>query len=263
MTLALLQALLGFSSEARWLRHAKENYHGMFPYLPGQSGYNKRLRRLGECMNWLIGALNERSDICCDDVWLVDSTPVECAQSKETVRRSDMAGWAEYGYCASHSRYFWGLRLHLVCTLHGLPIGYALTGAKADERQTFLDILAGTPAMNRLQADGHRRILIGDKNYYGAEFEDTVDRSGIELLRPARRGEKSRPGARFFKPLRQIIESINHTLKGQLNLEQHGGRTPAGVTTRVIQRLLAMTAAIWHNDQTSQAIRRSLTAYDH
>jgi hypothetical protein len=43
--------------------------------------------------------------------------------------------WAEYGYCASHSRYFWGLRLHLLCTLHGLPVGYALTGAKADERQ--------------------------------------------------------------------------------------------------------------------------------
>jgi hypothetical protein len=48
--------------------------------------------------------LTERNDICCDDVWLVDSTPVECALSKETVRRSEMAGRAEYGYCASHSR---------------------------------------------------------------------------------------------------------------------------------------------------------------
>ena len=160
MTLALLQALLGFTSEARWLRHAKEHYQRMFPYLPGQSGYNKRLRRLGECMNWLVGALVERNDICCDDVWVVDSTPVECARSGETVHRSEMAGWAEYGYCASHSRYFWGLRLHLVCTLHGLPVGWALTGAKADERQVFLDILAGTAAMNRLQADGHRQIMI-------------------------------------------------------------------------------------------------------
>ena len=263
MTLALMQALLGFTSEARWLRHAKESYAGMFPYLPGQSGYNKRLRRLGDCMNWLIGALVERNDICCDDVWVVDSTPVECGRSRETARRSDLAGWAEYGYCASHSRYFWGLRLHLVCTLHGLPVGYALSGAKADERQVFLDILAGTPAMNRLQADGHRQILIGDKNYFGADFEQTVDESGIELLRPARKGEKQRSGARFFKPLRQIIESINDTLKGQLDLEQHGGRTPAGVTARVIQRLMAMTAAIWHNDQIGATIRRSLTAYDH
>ncbi|MEO7124971.1 MAG: hypothetical protein ABI382_12100, partial [Nakamurella sp.] len=69
-----------------------------------------------------------------DDVWIADSTPVECARSREAALRSDMAGFAEYGYCSSHSRYFWGLRLHLVCTLHGLPIGVALTGAKADER---------------------------------------------------------------------------------------------------------------------------------
>ena len=263
ITLAVMQALLGFTSEARWLRHVRRSLPAMFPHLPGQSGYNKRLRRLAGTMNWLIGVLAGQCAVAADDVWLVDSTPVECARSKETVRRSEMAGWAEYGYCASHSRYFWGLRLHLVCTLHGLPVGYALTGAKADERQTFLDILAGTPAMAAIRADGHRQILIGDKNYYGAAFEETIDQAGLELLRPARKREKPRPGSRFFKPLRQIIESINDTLKGQLNLEQHGGRTPAGVTVRIVQRLLAMTAAIWHNDHTGQAIRRSLTAYDH
>ena len=81
-----------------------------------------------------------------DDVWVVDSTPVECGRSRETAKRSDLAGWAEYGYCASHSRYFWGLRLHLVRTLHGLPVGFALTGAKADERQVLLGILAADPA---------------------------------------------------------------------------------------------------------------------
>jgi len=59
------------------------------------------------------------------------------------------------------------------------------------------------------------------------------------------------------------VESIFDTLKGQLDLERHGGRTPAGVIVRVLQRLLAMTAANWHNDHTGQPIRRSLTAYDH
>ncbi len=64
-----------------------------------------------------------------DDVWLVDSTPVECGRSRETQKRSR---WAQYGWCASHSRWFWGLRLHLVAT--GLPIAFAVAGAKADER---------------------------------------------------------------------------------------------------------------------------------
>lgn len=66
-----------------------------------------------------------------------------------------------------------------------------------------------------------------------------------------------------MRPIRQIIESINATLKGQLSLERHGGHSPQGVATRVIQRLLALTAAVWHNHHTGQPVLRSLTAYDH
>jgi len=260
LTLAVMQALLGYTSETRWLRYARANLLPMFPTLPQQSGYNKRLRTLAPTMSWLIGALGALSSIAGDDVWVVDSTPVECARSRETVQRSNLAGWAEYGYCASHSRFFWGLRLHLVCTLHGLPVGWALTGAKADEREAFAQILANTRA---LEGPGPgRQITIADKNYFGRTFEADLDASGIELLRPARKGEKPRPGQRFFKPLRQVIESINQTLKGQLDLERHGGKSIAGVCARVAQRILAMTAAIWHNDQLGLT-HRSLTAYDH
>src|SRR6266480_5531611 len=121
VTLAVLQALLGFTSEARWLRHARAQLRHLFPYLPGQPGYNKRLRRLAATVTWLVGMLARDTSLWSDNVWVIDSTPVECARSRETVRRSDLAGWAQYGYCASHSRYFWGLRLHMLATLHGLP----------------------------------------------------------------------------------------------------------------------------------------------
>lgn len=260
ITLAVMQALAGYTSERRWLRHARQHLSGLFPYLPHQPGYNKRLRKLAPTMAWLIATLGAACSIADDDVWVVDSTPVECARSRETVKRSDLAGWAEYGYCASHSRFFWGLRLHLVCTLHGLPVGWALTGAKTDERDALEAILAGLPIVPG--GAGHQ-LLIADKNYFGREFEAGLAAAGIDLLRPARKGETPRPGARFFQPLRQIIESINQTLKGQLDLERHGGRTPAGVCTRIAQRLLALTAAIWHNDHLGTTIRRSLIAYDH
>ncbi len=94
--------------------------------------------------------------------------------------------------------------------------------------------------------------MIADKNYYGREFESTLAVAGLDLLRPARKGETPRPRTRFFKPLRQVNESINDTFKGQLHLEHHGGHTPAGVWVRVLQRVLALTAAIWHNDYTAQ-----------
>jgi len=211
-------------------------------------------------LTWLTGLLARDTSVWTDDVWVVDSTPIECARSRETVRRSDLAGWAEYGYCASHSRFFWGLRLHLVATLHGLPIGFALTGATADERQVLLDLLHDDPTLAGTRPG---QLLIADKNYYGRDFEADIAGHGIRLLRRARNGEPERPGGTFFTSLRQTVESSFYTLTGQLDLEQHGGHTPTGVLVRVLQRILALTTAIWHNDHTGQAVKRSLLAYDH
>jgi Transposase DDE domain len=258
VTLAVMQALLGFTSEARWIRHARAHLRHLFPYLPQQSGYNKRLRAARGLIRHCARVLAAGSSLWSDDVWVVDSTPVECARSRETVRRSELAGWAQYGYCASHSRWFWGLRLHLVTTLHGLPVGYALAGAKADERQVLLGILGQGDLPER-----PGQVIIGDKGYYGRDFENELAGAWLVLLRPARKGEPEPPGRQYFKPLRQVIESVNDTFKGQLDLERHGGRTVDGVTVRVLQRILALTAAIWHNDATGQPVMRSLTAYDH
>jgi hypothetical protein len=255
-----MQALLGYTSEARWVRHAHAHLGHLFRYLPGQPGYNRRLRAAAGLITALIRLLAAGTSRWADDVWVVDSTPVECGRSRDTARRSDLAGWAEYGYCASHSRYFWGLRLHLVATLGGLPVAFALTGAKADERQTLLGILDADPS---LAADRPGQTLIADRHYHGRDFEADLAAQQLTLLRPARTGEQQRPGAALFKPLRQTIESINQTFKAQLDLERHGGHTPAGITIRVLQPILALTAAIGHNDHTGAPVHHSLTAYDH
>lgn len=260
VTLAMMQAMLGFTSEARWIRHARAHLRHLFPYLPEQPGYNKRLRKTAGLIQQVIRLLAADTTLWTDDVWVVDSTPVECGRSRETVKHSDLAGWTEYGYCASHSRFFWGLRLHLVCTLHGLPIAFALTGAKADERETLLTMFEVEPG---LLTGRPEQTLIGDKNYFGRGFESQLAQWGIRLLRPARKGEAERAGSQLFKPLRQVIESINESFKGQVDLERRRGRTPGGVMVRVLQRILALTVAIWHNDHTGQPVIRSLTAYDH
>jgi hypothetical protein len=107
VTLAVMQALLGFASEARWLRHAHGHLRHLFRYLPQQPGYNKRLRRLARTIEWLVPVLGCDTSLWTDDARVVDSTPVKCGRSRQTAQRSDLAGYAEYGYCAGHSRYFW------------------------------------------------------------------------------------------------------------------------------------------------------------
>ena len=261
ITLAVIQALLGFTSDSRFIRHARTHLRSLFPYLPNRPGYNKRLRHATATMQHIIAALARDCPSWHDDLWLVDSTPVECGRSRETVKRSDMAGYATYGYCASHSRFFWGLRLHLIATPSGLPVAYALTGAKTDERDTALAMIHLDPAL-----DGRPgQVLMADKGYRSATFEAELNARGITLIRPAIKSEKNaRPLTRFLKPFRQIIESVNQTLKAQLDLERHGGRKPAGVCARILQRLLALTAAIWHNETThAGGPARSLLAYDH
>ena len=57
--------------------------------------------------------------------------------------------------------------------------------------------------------------------------------------------------------------SSDLTLKDQLDLERHKGRTIDGVTARITQRILALTTAIWHNDLIGNPTLRSLTPYDH
>jgi hypothetical protein len=181
--------------------------------------------------------LAKDSDFWFDNHWIVDSTPVPCGMSRPTVQRSNLAGWAGYGYCASHSRFFWGLRLYLVCTPTGMPILWALANPKIGEREVLaamLEIDAGVVA-------GHDGILlISDKGFASKPFEKQLAELGIELLRPSRKREKARYGEPMLKKVRQLIESVNDTLKGQLDLEEHGGRTFEGVAVRVAQRILAM-----------------------
>ena len=260
ITVSVMQALLGYHNEHRWIRFARKSIIHLFPDLPKQPGYNKRLRTLTTQLAHFIAVLAGDTDLWRHPIRIADSTPVPCGMSRETALRSDLDDWAGYGYCASHSRLFWGLRLHLVTTVHGLPVAFALANAKTDEREILVDLVSLQPAMFH-HPDG--LILVVDKGYRDRAIETWLNEAGITVIRPAYRTEPPRPGQRLLRAVRQTIESVNQTFKGQLDLEQHGGRTSAGVAVRVLQRVLALTAAIWHNWHTGQPVMRSLTAYDH
>jgi hypothetical protein len=250
--LAVAQVLLDCPNETRFLRLATRRLSHLFPYIPGQSGFNKRLRRLAPQLVQAITLLASLSPSFCDRLRLLDSTPVPCAASRETVRRSALAGYGGYGYCRSHSRWFWGFRLYLLCAPDGLPVGFELAPANAPERVVAAELL------ERVLEPG--QIVIGDKGFAGAEFEQHVTALGGRLLRPDRKNEQPRFGS--LGGIRQWIESTFDTLKDQLSLERHGGRTLTGLVSRIARRLLALTAVLLHNSQLGNP-GRHLTAYDH
>jgi hypothetical protein len=193
------------------------------------------------------------------DLRLLDATPVPCGASRQTVRRSELAGWANYGYCAAHSRWYWGLKLYLLATCEGMPVAWCLADPKLGEREVAADLLAHARHSGALR---EQMIVLADKGLAGREMERyAADQIGVLLARPDRKDERRRFGN--LAGMRQWIEAIYATLKDQLHLERHRGRTPEGVFTRIAQRLLAMAACIWNNWRTQPEGKRSLIDYDH
>ena len=258
--LAVAQVLLRFDDERRWLRAAPRLVGGLFPRLLAQGEYNQRLRNLAPLMEAALRWLADATPATAEQLRLMDATPIPCGQSAVTAKRSGLYGHAGYGYCPSHSRWYWGTKLLLICTCDGTVTGFSLANPKlAGERDQARQTLERQPA-NR-PAPG--TAVVTDKGLSGQDTEDYFASDGLRLtlIRPARKDETQlRP---FPNWLRQRIEAVIWTLKNQLGLERHGGRVPAGLWARIVQRLLALNACIWHNWQIGAPVKRSLTAYDH
>ena len=161
--LAIAQVLLDCPNERRFLRLAKRRLGHLFPYIPGQSGLQQAAARAGAAAAARRSRCSRRlSPSFCDRLRLLDSTPVPCAASRETVRRSALAGIGGYGYCRSHSRWFWGFRLYLLCAPDGLPVGFELAPANAPERVVAAEllerVLAARPDRDRRQRLRRRRV---------------------------------------------------------------------------------------------------------
>jgi len=258
--LAVAQVLLRFDDERHWLRAAAKQVGHLFPRLLGQSEYNQRLKGAAPLMEAALRWLADHTPASAELLRLLDATPIACGQSVVTARRSNLFGYAGYGYCPSHSRWYWGPKLMLLCTCEGTVTGFGLANPKLyGERDQARRMLTGQPA-NR-PAPG--TAVVTDKGLAGEDTEAffASPELGLTLIRPARKNEKvPRP---FPNWLRQRVEAIIWTLKNQLGLERHGGRVPAGLWARMVQRLLALNAAIWHNWQIGAPVKRSLIAYDH
>jgi hypothetical protein len=246
VALCVAQVLMGIPSDRRFLRASRRQLGHLFPVLPSQDALHKRRARLTETIEWLVGVFAQRSPGHGDNLVLLDSTPVECGRSLETTRRSALAEIAGYGYSRSHSRYFWGMRLHLACAPDGTPRAAALVAADRPEREVALRLLP--------QALRGGETIVCDKGYAGREFAATVAALGATIVRPARRNEPDPHGLQLA-PIRQRIESVFHTCKDLLSLERHGARTPRNLFARIATRLLALAACISLNHQLGRPSR--------
>jgi IS5 family transposase len=185
-------------------------------------------------------------------VRLADGSQLPVAGYPGCQQRSEFAGFARYGFSKSQHRFVWGVRLVLLTDRRGLPLGYTIVPANEKEYEPLADLLTGTPA----------EVVVADKGFWGRAYQARLAATGTLLLTP----DKTRTAAnlareRALASTRLVIESVFSNLKGQMRLERHLARTPAGLAVRIAQRILALTLGMLPNTISGRPAR-ALAAYD-
>jgi IS5 family transposase len=250
VALAVCQAAIGISSDRQFLGLVGRVLPGWFPHLPDQSQYNRRLRALVG----LISIVQQRLARWLDagGVRLADGSQLAVASYPGCRQRSHFVGFARYGYSKSHHRYLWGVRLVLLTDERGLPLGYTIVPANEKEYEPLADLLTGTPS----------EVVVADKGFWGRDYRKRLAATGTVLLTPERtRTSANEQRERVLASTRLVIESVFANLKGQMRLERHLAKTPAGLAVRIAQRILALTIGILLNTLSGRPAR-ALAAYD-
>ena len=250
VALAVAQAAIGISSDRQFLGLVERVLPGWFPHPPEQSQYNRRLRGLVELISIVQQRLARWLDL--GGVRLADGSQLAVANYPGCQHRSDFAGFARYGYARSQHRFIWGVRLVLLTDERGLPLGYTIVPANEKEYEPLADLLTGVPA----------EVVIADKGFWGRGYRERLAADNVLLLTPDKTRTSANQGReRALASTRLVIESVFANLKGQMRLEHHLAKTPAGLAVRIAQRILALTIGILLNTLTGRPAR-ALAAYD-
>jgi Transposase DDE domain len=244
ITLVLAGECRGWDQEtdlvAAWQAH-----RALFPVIPERSRFNRRRRALLYAINDLRRAVLTVLDLASDRQAVIDSLPVPVmhfhlvpsSPSTSTWR----AGGAAFGKVCSKKQTIFGYKLHLLVTLGGVILDFAL--APANEH----DLTVGA----ELLAEQRNLLVLGDKAYYSAPVAAALGaEAGVRLFALPRASQRLQLPPRvvaLHTRCRQIIETVNEQLSEQLHVEDNHAKTFWGLCARLYSKLTAHTLCIYLN----------------
>jgi hypothetical protein len=241
ITLAMICELSGKTSEYGHIRFAKKWLRDYFPNIIDRSRYHRRLESLKITINDIRMKILKEVIMELSDLHVVDSTPVPVISFQRSYF-SSLFREAEYGYCAARKMTYYGFKLHLVTDKNGIPIHFDLTTAEHSDRDITEELL---------EKSSKRKTVLADKGYLSEDLQKNLNSNhGIKLLYPKRKNQKNRESSvarKNLNKLRQIIEVVNGILKEQFSLEKTLAKTLSGLCKRVMNKLTALTFAIFIN----------------
>lgn len=244
-TLTLVAELLGLDEEVAFLAYLDRHHRALFPRLPERSRYNRRRRCLTEGTNRIRAGLMrgllphllpQERDLC-----VIDSVPVPVVGFPHARGDHRWYGEAAYGPVPSKKQTAYGYRLHLPITHSGLILDFALAPANHPD---------GTLAEQLLLDKAHLTV-VGDKGDIDAPLQGRLAaRNDVALLTARRKNQRAQLPealARAIAHSRQIIETVNSQLVGQLHLQRNQAKSVSGLCARVQAKLTAHTVGPYLN----------------
>jgi transposase len=232
MTLMLAHDFIPYPGETQYVEFIRANYLSLFPKLVDQSQFNRRARALRLLVEHLRRFWIVQKGWHLQSEYLLDTKPVPVVGYKRLKNHSDFAGNAAYGRCASRNLKYFGYKLVVLSTLHGIPVAYELVPANLDERlaaEAIVDYLANCD-------------IFADKGFLGCEWQLCIfDQTNNRVWTPKRKNQyvqNSRAFDRWLSRMRERIEGVFHEVQNTgRNLERLLAKTVVGLCSRVITKM--------------------------
>lgn len=245
LKLAVVQYLLGFTSERSFLRFVPELKCSEFEQLPDHSQYNRRAKRLKPLTEKLILRINKELKINRSKIRVIDTTPVPVIRLARAKKRKIFTdkNRVDIGYCSSQKTFYCGLKLNLLVNQNGIPYQYYLKPARKSDIRCLEEILVEEKKISNV-------VLVGDKGYISDFNQEWFKRCwNITLITSYRRNQKKKNTKKEKQLLkkRKIIETVNGQLKDQMGLERLRAKSYHGLETRIDNLIFTYLFGVYFN----------------
>jgi hypothetical protein len=242
ISLALTSEAMGIDSENYLFQKLKTTYNTSFPELIDRSQYNVRRRKLKNYIDKVRQGIVAELETF-ENIFSLDSMPVEVCKIARSNRcrlgKENFETAPDKGFCASQQTYYYGYKLHCVCSYKGLIHSYDLTKASVHD----------IAYLSEVKQQFNNCLMLGDKGYLSAEIKlDLFTSANIHLETPMRVNQKNyKPQPYLFKKARKRIETIYSQLCDQFMIRRNYAKSVSGLFTRIVSKITAMAVLQYLN----------------
>jgi len=237
----LLKYLLGISSDRSWVRFLNNLGRGIFPKIPDHTRYHRRTKEMLQIFEQFRQHLLQQLKVKNDQVRLIDSTSLPVIRYSRAGRSPLVKSFerAGFGYCATQDEKYFGLKLHLLTTVTGIPTNFDLTEASLPDIKMVKELIGAFKEL----------ILIGDKGYLSQSLKQELSLEGKHLVTLYRRNQKQKntQAEKQLLKYRKVIETVFSQLKDQFQLTKLRVKSLMGLVIRILGIMTAFTLAIYLN----------------